>query len=973
MHPHPALSRWGRETLRRMMRQLLRQYGLWQLTTLACLALPAIAAAQTSNWVKTGATGRLIYVPAPDGDRSQDFSMVGYGAGKKSIPVNLPVIATINATLPAGSDYTTLIQNTINSAVSGNAIQSNGFRGVVQFGPGEFNVSGHITIGGSGIVLRGSGSGSDLAANTHIVSTNTTDNISTSATTSVFSFNGSTSGRSLGAQQAILDKRVPVGAQSIRVASTAGMAVGGMIEIFRPSTQAWIEELGMDQIPAPATPWSAGDRDLQWQRTITRIEGNTVYFDAPITTALDVQWGGGTVRTYSLPNKIKNVGIENLWGQSLATQDASNENRTPTFVSFSRVDDGFVRNIASRHFSYATVFTNESDGTQHITVDGAHSSLPSGLVTGGRRYTYAMEAQLSLVQNSTAVDGRHDFVTGSDVVGPIAFVNSTATVTHSDAGPHHRWGSGLLFDNVTAGQINIQNRWTSGTGHGWAGANSVVWNSTATSGTGFIVQSPPTAKDWLIGSTGTTGAGNCHLDAGVSCAGIVESHGTKVTVGGTQSLYQAQKNDAADIREFHWTSGSGNWNDDVKWNQEIKPGVYSVRAREYLVGDYDSFTNNGAGDNVFVAPAWATAVGGTVAGLDNLTPNKNVAFTVQHQLAANERVIHAYLAMSMKQGGDEVATDYVQLFDTLPENQLGFASLGWASQVNATNPYVGVIDLGGRLDKLQTGSVNVALSDDVGVDWATYAATVATPLVDAAGPSVFIDSGSLTVNTVINSIGMLRNGGLGGPTQLTVSSTGRLNIIDDFTQVSTAALTIGISGLASGQYGVIAPADQASLAGSLKIELAGGFIPTAGNLFSFINATNGVTGTFNATTLPSLPGDLAWQLNYGSGSVIASVTGSITLVGDLNTDGLLTSVDWNLFKDGQGSNFSGLNKMQSYLLGDLDGDFDHDLADFLVFRVAYDQANGAGAFAQMTGVVPEPNIAVMLSSLLAVYGLRRRR
>jgi hypothetical protein len=952
------------------MRQLLKQFVHWHLAILACAGLPAIVAAQNSNWVKTGATGRLIYVPAPDGDRIQEFSMVGYGAGKKSLPDNLPVIATINATLPAGSDYTSLIQNTINAAISGNPIQSNGFRGVVQFGPGEFNVSGHITIGSSGIVLRGSGSGSDLAANTHIVSTNTTDNISSSATTSVFSFTGSTSGRSLGTQQAILDKRVPVGAQAIKVASTAGMAVGGMIEIFRPSTQAWIEELGMDLIPNG--PWTAGSRDLKWQRTITRIEGNTVYFDAPITTALDAQWGGGTVRTYSLPNKIKNVGIENLWGQSLATRDEANENRTPSFVSFSRADDGFVRNIETRFFPYATVYTNEADGTQHITVDGAHSSLPSGQVTGGRRYTYATDGQLTLVQNSTAVDGRHDFVTGSNVVGPIAFVNSTATVTHADAGPHHRWGSGLLFDNVTAGQINIQNRWDSGSGHGWAGANSVVWNSTATSGTGYIVQSPPTAKDWLIGSTGTTGAGNCHLDPGVTCGGIVESHGTKVTVGGTQSLYQAQKNDAADIREFHWTNATGNWNDDVKWNQEVKPGVYSVRAREYLVGDYDSFTNDGAADNVFVAPAWATAVGGTIAGFDNLAPNKNIAFTVQHQLAANERVIHAYLAMSMKQGGDEVATDYVRLFDTLPENQLGFASLGWSTQVNMTNPYVGVIDLGGRLDKLQTGSVNVALSDDVGVDWAIYAATVATPLADATGPSVFIDSGNLTVNTVINSIGSLKNGGIGSPSQLTVSPTGRLNIIDDFTQVSTAVLAVGIGGTASGQYGVIAPADQATLAGSLKVELSGGYIPSAGKLFSIINATSGLTGTFSATTFPNLPGDLAWQLTYGGRSVVASITGSITLVGDLNTDGLLTSVDWSLFKSGTGSNFTGLTKLQSYLLGDLDGDLDHDLFDFFAFRTSYDQANGAGAFAQMTGV-PEPSVAVMMYSLLAACGFRRRR
>src|SRR5689334_14299451 len=120
--------------------------GAWVTLAAAFVCfLPATGAAQTSNWVKTGVTGRLIYVPAADGDRLQDVSLVGNGAAKSPPTATLPLMATINATLPAGSDYTTLIQNTTTSGSSGNAIQSNGFRGIVQFGPGEFDVSGHIT------------------------------------------------------------------------------------------------------------------------------------------------------------------------------------------------------------------------------------------------------------------------------------------------------------------------------------------------------------------------------------------------------------------------------------------------------------------------------------------------------------------------------------------------------------------------------------------------------------------------------------------------------------------------------------------------------------------------------------------------------------------------------------------------------------------------------------------------------------
>jgi hypothetical protein len=78
------------------------------------------------------------------------------------------------------------------------------------------------------------------------------------------------------------------------------------------------------------------------------------------------------------------------------------------------------------------------------------------------------------------------------------------------------------------------------------------------------------------------------------------------------------------------------------------------------------------------------------------------------------------------------------------------------------------------------------------------------------------------------------------------------------------------------------------------------------------------------------------------------------LFGDLNGDGLVSGSDWTLFKAGQGSNFAGLSSLESYSKGDLDGDFDHDLSDFTLFRTAYEQFNGTGSFDSLLGV-PEPS------------------
>ena len=927
-----------------------------RLTAVVTIVLLAIklfapqALAQNSAWVKTGGTGRLIYVPDAEGDHILDFSMVGYGEGKRAIPDDLPALTRIG---PVAGDNRQHIQNAINFAAS-QPLQANGFRGVVELGPGKYDVNGQINITASGIVLRGAGAGDSLATNTHIVSQNRTGSV---GSTPVISISGSSSGITRGPQIQILDKRVPVGAQSFRVASTAGMAAGGMVEIFRPSTQAWIEELGMHLIPPDgdgnARHWSAGDRELQWQRTITRIEGNRIFLDAPITTALDQQWGGGTVRSYNAPNVIRNVGVENLRGQSLDAREEDNESRTPTFIRFTRVVDGFARDLQTRHFTYASVFTSEADGGRHITVDNVHSRLPAGEVTGGRRYTFAMDGQYSLVQNSSADSGRHDFVTGSDVVGPIVFTNSTTTSTRSDSGPHHRWGNGLLFDklDINGNAINVQNRWTSGSGHGWAGANVVVWNSEANS---FIMHAPPTAKGWLVGSTGTINSGNCRLPAGVACQGYRDSHGTRVIVGGEDSLYQAQKNDAADIREFHWTSESGEWDDDLKWDQEVRPGVYSVSTREYLYGDYDDFAFSGASGSVdtpAIDPAWqaAIAAGSTapIVGTDVVSPDQNVAFTMRHQMERGERIIHGYLAMSLKQSGDDLHRDSLRLFDTSPANLLSFAVLGWDG-INPNTPFVGVVDMGKYLDKLQTGSVNLQLSDDVAMDWAIQTLTVATPKADAAGARVFLDGGNVLVTNEGARTGLLQNGGV-APSQLTIAPTGRVTVGDDYVQLPNGTLGVQITGGA--QFGMISAGDVAFLSGTLQVSLVDGIVPNAGDRFQILTALGGVNGTFGDVTLPMLTGGLVWDVQYDPTAVILAVHAS-HLAGDFNLNGTVDAADYVLWRRSVGQTGTGL-------VADGNGDGRVDQDDYILWRANFGRAadglSGASGLA-----VPEPGSAALV-------------
>jgi endonuclease/exonuclease/phosphatase family metal-dependent hydrolase len=87
-------------------------------------------------------------------------------------------------------------------------------------------------------------------------------------------------------------------------------------------------------------------------------------------------------------------------------------------------------------------------------------------------------------------------------------------------------------------------------------------------------------------------------------------------------------------------------------------------------------------------------------------------------------------------------------------------------------------------------------------------------------------------------------------------------------------------------------------------------------------------------------------------------------LGDLNGDCLLTVADWVQFRAGQQANLLGLTPAQAYEMGDLNGDFKNNHADFVIFKNAYDDMNGDGAFLAMLQRVPEP-----ASLLLAACGL----
>lgn len=82
--------------------------------------------------------------------------------------------------------------------------------------------------------------------------------------------------------------------------------------------------------------------------------------------------------------------------------------------------------------------------------------------------------------------------------------------------------------------MRVQNRTTAGSGHGWAGAQQLLWNSELDE---FVLQTPPFAMNWSVGTVGT------RIDGSFSpneADGIIQNTGSHVAV---RSLYLQQLED----------------------------------------------------------------------------------------------------------------------------------------------------------------------------------------------------------------------------------------------------------------------------------------------------------------------------------------------------------------------------------------------------------------------------------------------
>lgn len=488
--------------------------------------------------VSMGPDGKLVYKPYTDkGDTVPDWSYCGYKSNEEPIP-DVPTVLTLKP-LPGearkqekmayafGPDSSEQIQKALDD-VAAREPDANGLRGAVLLRKGTYHVAKTLRVSG-GVVLRGEGDGEDgtvliygpagtgivIGGNKEVAAETPADEAKPAETSSV-----------------ITDDYVPTGCMKVAVEDGSKFKPGDFVDVQKTPNQAWIDTLGMGSITSKrgdrrGKPWQPHQYKCVQFRHVVAVNGNTLTLNAPLAQTLAKGHGGGVVILRSDKTREFNCGVESVRIVSnydtTIVNDAKAEEPYPsdekntlqTGVLITNCIDGWVRDVTVKHVNFSAVQCGRD--SYRVTVRDCKNLAMVSVIRGGKRYPFSnSDAILSLFFNCFAETGRHDFAGGSRDTGPNAYVMCRAQKSNLVTGPHQRWGTGYLFDNVIIegnrqSGLEAINRGAGGSGHGWAGATTIFWNCTANSA---HVMNPPTPEqNFVIGFTGGQTSGDGHVES----------------------------------------------------------------------------------------------------------------------------------------------------------------------------------------------------------------------------------------------------------------------------------------------------------------------------------------------------------------------------------------------------------------------------------------------------------------------------
>ena len=483
---------------------------------------------------------KLQYMADANLNRVVDFSWAGYKNSNEAIPTITKIISTLNPL--SGVDNTAAINSAITAAASVTP-DANGFRGVILLKKGNYQINGTINLNVSGVIVRGEGND---AAGTVLTAVGNTPNQRT-----VFVAGGGTSAqwKQYGSVKTnITSSFVQVGSNQFTVASTTGFAVGDEICVYHPSSAAWIAAVGGGGVDT-AAPWTAGQIDIMFNRTILAISGNTITIDAPVMNHLDLSLTQSYIYKIDKTTTKTKIGVENLRIDIQNWTSFRDEAHAWEGLVMADIEDSWTKKVTALHFGQSGFQTFTAN---RITIDSCQALWPCATLSGSCRDNFQIDEWSSniLVSHCIADSARHAFeVSGTSKASGVVFLRCTATNSTNPSEGHFHWPQGLLYDcfrdygTMTDVVLGLYDRGSMGTNHGWSAAHSVAWNCdlrrTSTTYGDMICQQPPTAQNYMIGGFAYVNRSN-KIPFPQYLLGFVEGVNNTAAALTPQSLFEEQ-------------------------------------------------------------------------------------------------------------------------------------------------------------------------------------------------------------------------------------------------------------------------------------------------------------------------------------------------------------------------------------------------------------------------------------------------
>jgi hypothetical protein len=256
--------------------------------------------------------------------------------------------------------------------------------------------------------------------------------------------------------------------------------------------------------------WTPGELDIPYLRRVVAKDGPRITLDVPVHNHLDRALAPSVIYAVSDTMLVREAGVERL-RVDIVTAGGEDENHAWNAVDVAGAEDSWVRDVTALHFGYAAVRVHDSD---RITVRESRALDAVAQVTGGRLYHFSADgfAQEVLFDRCEATQARHAFVSnGTSSVSGIVFLRGRGIRSRTSSEGHRRWSQALVYDSIVEMQpatgrvVGLYNRGDWGTQHGWAAAHSVLWRYD-TGGRAAVLQKPPTAQNFAIGTIGSVTA-----------------------------------------------------------------------------------------------------------------------------------------------------------------------------------------------------------------------------------------------------------------------------------------------------------------------------------------------------------------------------------------------------------------------------------------------------------------------------------